>query len=261
MSTDPPRTSSRSRQKSQRALEHEDTKRYLEQQLLQQQQQLDSPAKHPKPRAKSKKTKHRKHDSYCVCKQDKPGPMIECSVCDDWYVGFTLDVFISQRTMQRKSVRLYRTLVQGQTNEWMGKDKYVCPACTLSNPDQHTTSSFPSPSPPPGLELDPAGAGTGMQDKSRSRDGNSKRRKSIPAKRKSKASGNDYDYDHNSGTKLMYSDYRSRRVQAERTRITLEMKTKMNTTTEMKMETTETSSSLGRRLGLGRRFKRFRAIP
>lgn len=88
MSTDPPRTSSRPRQKSKRALEHEDTKRYLEQQLLQQQQQLDSPAKHPKPRAKSKKTKHRKHDSYCVCKQDKPGPMIECSVCDDWYVGF-----------------------------------------------------------------------------------------------------------------------------------------------------------------------------
>lgn len=81
-----------------------------------------------------------------------------------------------------------------------------------------------------------------MQDKSRSRDGNGKRRKSIPAKRKSKASGNDYDHDYNSGTKLMYPNCRSKRVQAESTRITLEMKTKMNTTTEMKMGTTETSS-------------------
>ncbi|KIR28289.1 hypothetical protein I307_00488 [Cryptococcus deuterogattii 99/473] len=156
MSTDPPRTSSRPRQKSQRALEHEDTKRYLEQQVQQQQQQLDSPAKHPKPRAKSKKTKHRKHDSYCVCKQDKPGPMIECSVCDNWF---------------------HFECIHLAEDDAEKIQKYVCPACTLSNPDQHTTyiydiASFPSPSPPPGLELDPAGAGIGMQDKSRSRDGN-----------------------------------------------------------------------------------------
>lgn len=108
MSTDPPRTSSRPRQKSQRALEHEDTKRYLE-------QQLDSPAKIPRPRPKSKP----KHRSYCVCKQDTSGPMIECDVCSDWCVALLVPLFpadssagsilnasISQRTMQRKSVRL-----------------------------------------------------------------------------------------------------------------------------------------------------------
>lgn len=74
--TDPPRTSSRPRQKSQRAREHEDTKRYLK-------QQLDSPAKIPRPRPKGKP----KHRSYCICKQDTPGPMIECDVCSDWYVA------------------------------------------------------------------------------------------------------------------------------------------------------------------------------
>lgn len=110
--TDPPRTSSRPRQKSQRAREHEDTKRYLK-------QQLDSPAKIPRPRPKGKP----KHRSYCICKQDTPGPMIECDVCSDWYVvlfyipllqvdstltrrqGSILNVSISQRTMQRKYVR------------------------------------------------------------------------------------------------------------------------------------------------------------
>ncbi|WVQ80009.1 hypothetical protein IAT38_002110 [Cryptococcus sp. DSM 104549] len=130
------RSSGRVRTKSQRVLEHEDTKRLLAS------QEYASPsgssargtARLPSPKGGKGKVRKKKEEVYCVCKRDSDGPMIECSQCNDWLhfecVGLS----------DTEAEKIY---------------EYVCPAC-VNNTGKVTTYSheietFLSPSPPPGI--------------------------------------------------------------------------------------------------------------
>ncbi|KAK6910949.1 hypothetical protein I203_104984 [Kwoniella mangroviensis CBS 8507] len=139
----PARTTGRTRVKSQRVLEAEETKRYLHKQAQAQSQAeevvsaLEKPASKSKSQAKGKKSKGKKvaeGQVYCICKTDNDGPMIECGECNDWYhfncMGLTDD--------EAEKIHVY-----------------VCPECTETTNKKTTykydISTFPSPSPPPGV--------------------------------------------------------------------------------------------------------------
>ncbi|WVQ68540.1 uncharacterized protein L199_006749 [Kwoniella botswanensis] len=137
----PARTTGRTRVKSQRVLEAEETKRYLHKQAQSQAEEvvsaLEKPASKSKSQAKGKKSKGKKvaeGQVYCICKTDNDGPMIECGECNDWYhfncMGLTDD--------EAEKIHVY-----------------VCPECTETTNKKTTykydISTFPSPSPPPGV--------------------------------------------------------------------------------------------------------------
>ncbi|WVQ72688.1 hypothetical protein IAR50_002248 [Cryptococcus sp. DSM 104548] len=125
------RTSKRSRVKSQKVLEYEDTKR-----ALQAAQATASAPSSSAPPAQPKVKRKKQDDTYCLCKKDTDGPMIECDHCNDWFH------FACIHMHEAEAERIH---------------SYICPPCSESTA-KHTTytndiSTYPSPSPPPGLNI------------------------------------------------------------------------------------------------------------
>nr|XP_019044990.1 hypothetical protein I302_06906 [Kwoniella bestiolae CBS 10118]OCF23920.1 hypothetical protein I302_06906 [Kwoniella bestiolae CBS 10118] len=95
------RTTGRTRVKSQRVLEAEETKQYLLKQAHAHTQaqgtaSAEPPASKPVSNTKKGKGKKKVEDQvYCICKTDNEGPMIECGECNDWFhftcIGLTDD--------------------------------------------------------------------------------------------------------------------------------------------------------------------------
>ncbi|WWC90433.1 uncharacterized protein L201_005368 [Kwoniella dendrophila CBS 6074] len=134
-----PRTTGRTRVKSQRVLEAEDTKRYLLKQAQAQvnPQHQETPGRSAKPTTYSKKGKGKKkvdNEVYCVCKTDNEGSMIECGECNDWFHFSCIDL---------------------KDDEAEKIHEYICDECTQSTSKRTTykydISTFVSPSPPPGI--------------------------------------------------------------------------------------------------------------
>ncbi|WWC71289.1 uncharacterized protein I206_105242 [Kwoniella pini CBS 10737] len=133
------RTTGRTRVKSQRVLEAEDTKRFL---LKQTKLEAEPGSTSTKPKTYSKKGKGKgkkkaEDEVYCICKTDNEGSMIECGECNDWF---------------------HFTCIDLKEDEAEKIHVYICPECAEST-DKKTTykydiSTFPSPSPPPGM-VDP----------------------------------------------------------------------------------------------------------
>ncbi|WVQ95214.1 hypothetical protein IAU59_002308 [Kwoniella sp. CBS 9459] len=139
-STTTTRTTGRTRVKSQRVLEAEDTKRFLRNQAEASKEAATSDQKKPassssssaKSKAKGKGKKHKEEETYCICKTNADGPMIECDQCNDWFhfscIGMTDDEAEKIQT-------------------------YVCPGCESSTGEKSTHTqdiqTLPSPSPPP----------------------------------------------------------------------------------------------------------------
>ncbi|WWC63600.1 uncharacterized protein I303_106205 [Kwoniella dejecticola CBS 10117] len=131
------RTTGRTRVKSQRVLEAEDTKRFLSNQskaAAEADVKVPAKAKTYGKKSKGKGKKKSDDEVYCICKTNNEGSMIECGECNDWFhftcIGLTED--------EAEKIHVY-----------------VCPECTEST-DKKTThkydlSTFPSPSPPPGV--------------------------------------------------------------------------------------------------------------
>ncbi|WVF67639.1 hypothetical protein IAT40_002397 [Kwoniella sp. CBS 6097] len=129
------RTTGRTRVKSQRVLEAEDTKRFLKTQADASKETPASEHSNPASSSKTKgKGRKKEEETYCICKTDTDGPMIECGECNDWFhfscIGMTDD----------EAEKIH---------------KYVCPGCesTTGGKSTHTydIQTFPSPSPPPGI--------------------------------------------------------------------------------------------------------------
>ena len=105
------RISSRARNKSQRALESEDTNRLLAKAKALAQASAESPtgsgeastSKTQNGRLKDKhtrkgKAKKKQDEVWCICKTSGGNePMIECGVCNDWYVSLdSLELLASE---------------------------------------------------------------------------------------------------------------------------------------------------------------------
>ena len=84
------RTSARTRNKSQRFLELEETNRaFAAAKARAAESGVEQVEKSRTVKAGKGKGKRRvkKEEVYCICKNEGDGPMIECGGCNDWYVG------------------------------------------------------------------------------------------------------------------------------------------------------------------------------
>ncbi|ODN77740.1 hypothetical protein L202_04879 [Cryptococcus amylolentus CBS 6039] len=127
----------RSRVKSQKVLENEETRRALHAaQAAAAAYAPSSPAPPAQPRAKRQK---KEADTYCLCKKDTEGPMIECDHCNDWYH------FVCIHMHEAEAERIH---------------SYICPLCSESTTMRTTyindISTYASPSPPAGLNIAPS---------------------------------------------------------------------------------------------------------
>ncbi|OCF38747.1 hypothetical protein I317_07477 [Kwoniella heveanensis CBS 569] len=81
------RTTGRTRVKSQRVLEAEDTKRFLKNQANASKEAhhvaVSNASTNTDMKAKGK-GKKKEEETYCICKTNNDGPMIECGECNDW---------------------------------------------------------------------------------------------------------------------------------------------------------------------------------
>ncbi|BEJ15795.1 hypothetical protein CspHIS471_0504000 [Cutaneotrichosporon sp. HIS471] len=125
----PTRASTRVRTKSTRALESEGTEALIA---------ARGPARATRSKAPREKVAPKpKKSKYCVCKEHRTGPMIECNECNNWF---------------------HFGCVQLKENEAEKIHNWVCADCAERTGTKttyiHNISSFPSPAPPSDVEVE-----------------------------------------------------------------------------------------------------------
>ncbi|GMK55882.1 hypothetical protein CspeluHIS016_0209380 [Cutaneotrichosporon spelunceum] len=147
----PTRTSTRVRTKSARALESEGTEALIAAQ---------GPARATRSKAPREKVAPKpKKSKYCLCKEYRTGPMIECNECGNWFH------FSCVELTDEEAEKIHNWVCTECAQRTGSKTTYI-----------HDISSFPSPVPPSDAELEAEAEAEEPQSKRNTRRAASKRK-------------------------------------------------------------------------------------